>query len=335
MNDPIDIVIPWVDGSDPDWQNKKNQYSPTEASDFDSNINYRFESWDNLNYLLRAIEKFMPWFNRIFLITDHQIPGFLNESNDRLIVVDHTDYIPQKYLPTFNTNTIEMNIWRIKKLSENFIYFNDDIFPLMPIDQSYYFKDNIVCDEAIESIIFPSKRASYMGRYQLINNMKIINRHFEKRKVQAKDPEKWFNKCYGKLEERNEWMKPWYDFAGFRNPHMPNAFKKSIIKKIWELEYDVLDKASRNKFRAYNDITQYVIRYWQLCTGEFNPRLTQGKAYTVTIDNYKEVADVIRNQSEQMISIDEVCSENEFDIIKNEINSAFKEILPEKSSFEK
>lgn len=335
MNDPIDIVIPWVDGNDPVWRDKKNQFSPTEASDFDANINYRYESWDNLNYLLRAIEKFMPWYHRIFLITDNQTPDFLNVENEKLRIVDHKEYIPDKYLPTFNTHTIEMNMWRIKDLSENFVYFNDDVFPLQPIDEEYLFKDNMVCDEAIEGIIFPSKKASYMGRYEAINNMKIINRHFNKREVQSKNPEKWFNKCYGELEQRNEWMKPWYDFAGFRNPHMPNAFKKSVIKEIWNAEYEVLDKASRNKFRAYNDVTQYVIRYWQLCTGDFNPRLTLGKAYTVTMDNYKDVADVIRNQKEQTISIDEVCMEDEFITIKKEINSAFETILPEKSYFEK
>jgi hypothetical protein len=335
MNDPIDVVIPWVDGSDPEWQKNKQYYEKLQNQVDESDTNYRFESWDNLNYLFRAIEKFMPWVNSIFLITCGQIPSFLKRDHPKLNIVFHKDYIPEEYLPTYNSNTIEMNLFRINKLSENFILFNDDLFPLQHIDEDYYFQNNVPCDEAIEAIIMPNVSSSAIGRYYLINDMRIINRHFHKREVQSKNYNKWFTDVYGELLQRNIWMKPWYDFAGFRNAHMAAPYKKSTMKKIWHLEYETLDRASRNHFRNYNDITHFVVRYWQLCEGNFIPRRTLGKSFTVTMNNYEEVASVIEKQSEFMISTNEICTTNDFSVIKDRINDAFEKILPDKCSFEK
>jgi hypothetical protein len=81
------------------------------------------------------------------------IPNFLNTENPKLEIVRYEDYIPKEYLPVFNSNTIEMNYHRIDDLSENFVLFNDDMIPLQPIDEEYYFQNNRVCDEAVENIV--------------------------------------------------------------------------------------------------------------------------------------------------------------------------------------
>ena len=96
-----------------------------------------------------------------------------------------------------------------------------------------------------------------------------------------------------------------------------------------------MHETSISKFRNFSCVNQWLARYWQLCEGDFIPRRTLGKSYTVTIDNYKEVVDVIRNQEQPVICINEECSPEDFEVIKKEINSAFEELLPEKSSFEK
>ena len=67
MKDKIDIVIPWVDGNDIKWQNEKNKYK--QKKDEKLNNSSRFRDWDNLQYIFRGIEKFMPWVNNIFFIT--------------------------------------------------------------------------------------------------------------------------------------------------------------------------------------------------------------------------------------------------------------------------
>jgi hypothetical protein len=337
MNNDIDIVIPWVDDSDPKWKEQLNSVIAETEAECDSISNVRFESWDNLTYWFRAIENCMPWVRKIFFVTCGQIPEFIDVSNPKLAIVNHTDYIPAEYLPTFNSNTIEMNYHRIDDLSENFILFNDDFFPLWEIDEEYYFKENKICDEAVENIITTAAfgPVSNMARYTQINNMFIINKHFKKREVQAKHPEQWFNECYGDRLERTRSLIFWNDFPGFYDPHLPSAMKKSTLKRIWEMEEEHLDKASRNKLRAYNDVTQYLIRYWQICEGDFWPRKTLGKVFFVDINNYKEVADAIRCKDYQMISINECATPDEFEIIKAEINSSFEELFPNKSSFEK
>lgn len=337
MNGKIDIILPWVDGSDPKWLQEKEEWYLKTHADVKANSNIRFQSWDNLHYWFRAIEKFMPWVNKIVFVTWGHVPEFLNVSHPKIKIVKHSDYIPEKYLPTFNSNTIEMNYHRIEDLEENFIIFNDDFFPLQPIEEEYYFKDNTVCDEAVEGPIIPVDTGliSNMAKYVQVNNMIIINRYFKKREVQEKNWDKWYCEEYGELLERTKSLSYWYNFVGFRDPHMASAMKKSTLKHLWEIEEKTLDAASCNRFRGVSDVSQYLIRYWQLCTGDFYPRRTLGKFYAVDINNCKEVAQAIAEQKWQMISINENCTGKEFDTVKEIINKAFETILPQKSSYER
>lgn len=336
MDEKVDVVIPWVDGNDTAWIKEKNKWYAIQNPDKESNSNNRYQSWDNLKYWFRAIEKFMPWINNIFFITWGHIPSFLNTNHPKLKIVKHEEYIPNEYLPTFNANTIELNFHRIANLSQRFIYFNDDIFPLVPVDRNYYFKDNMICDEAIETPIIPMMNgeiSKFTWNMRALD-ISIINKNFNKREVQKQFHDKWFSESYGELLERNKSLSYWDNFVGFRDPHVPSAFLKSTFKKVWEKESVVLNRACKTKFRDFSCVNQWLIRYWQLCEGNFSPRRTLGKSYTVTIDNYKEIAELIRNQGQQMICINEECSSREFEVIKREINSAFEFLLPNKSAFE-
>lgn len=336
MNDVIDIIIPWVDGSDPEWQAEKAKYLPYFQTDPNANSSIRFQSWDNLQYWFRAIEKFMPWVHKIFFVTWGHVPRFLNTDCPKLKIIKHSDYIPPEYLPTFNSNTIEMNYHRIEELSEKFILFNDDFFPLQAIPKTYYFQDDMVCDEAVESPIMPVDIGSISGWScrMKANNILFINRHFSKREVQKKNYDKWFCTAYGELIQRNEGLRYWNNFCGFHDPHMASAMKKATLRKLWEVEPNTLHRASMNRFRGETDLSQYLVRYWQLCEGNFIPRKTLGKPFLVTTENYKEIAESIKKQEWQMVSLNEECLPKEFEKIKLTINQAFAKILPEKSMFE-
>lgn len=337
MNGKIDIVLTWVDGGDPKWRREKEMFLKGRQIEKGSDSHIRFESWDNLQYWFRAVERFMPWIHQVVFITYGHLPAFLKTDHHKLKIVKHTDYIPAQYLPTFNSNTIEMNLHRILELSENFILFNDDFFPLQPIAEDYYFRDDQVCDEAVENIITTAAfgPVSHMARYTQVNNMFVINKYFKKREVQEKNWDKWYCEDYGELLERTKSLQYWYDFPGFYDPHLASAMKKSVLTHLWEVEEAALDRASRNAFRAYSDITQYVIRYWQICSGDFFPRKTKGKVFFVDMENYKNIADEIAGQKWQMVSLNENCTPEEFAVIKKEINQSFERILPDKSSFEK
>lgn len=337
MSSGIDIIIPWVDGNDPVWQREREQVQNKYHINVNANSNVRYESWDNLQYIFRGIEKFMSWVDKVFLVTCGHLPEFIDVNNTKLRIIKHSDYIPQEYLPTFNSNVIELNYHRIKELSDRFILFNDDCYPLKPIPKEYYFHGELPCDEAVESPIMPvdigaiSQYASYIKA----NNVLFINRHFNKRKVQEQNWDKWYFDGYGELLERNKGLRYWNNFAGFHDYHMPVPLKKSTLQLLWEIDYDELNQVSHNQFRHSSDMSWCIARYWQLCTGDFVPRKSVGKPYFVTADNYRNVARAIRDRETQMICLTEDCTPQEFTVIKKEINSALHDILPRKCSFEK
>lgn len=336
-NEPIDVVIPWVDGNDPEWNKERKKYVGTlDYFEKESNSDTRFESWDNLKYIFRGIETCMPWVNKVFLITYGHIPDFLNIDCPKLRVIKHSDYIPTEYLPTFNSNTIEINYHRINELSENFILFNDDLFPLKEVSENYYFKNNLICDEAVERALCPSitELDSRVNMYRCVNNMIIINKYFDKRKVQKKHFFKWYNLKYGKKLMRTISLHHYFDFDYFSIPHMACPMKKSVIAKLWELEPEVFHISSMNRFRSYSDVSQYVFRFWTLCEGKFNPRRTKGIYVNITDNNCDEIVDIIKQRKEIMLVLNEEESLKDFHKAKEKINAAFEEIFPNKSSYE-
>ena len=133
----IDVVYTWVNGSDPVWLKKKTYWSnlginksvnDTNKADESSSAN-RYRDNNELKYSIRSIERYAPWIRNIYLVTDNQIPNWLNLENDRLIMVTHSDIFPNKsHLPVFSSPAIESHLHRIQGISKKFIYFNDDVF---------------------------------------------------------------------------------------------------------------------------------------------------------------------------------------------------------------
>jgi len=88
----------------------------------------RFEDNDELRYSLRSVEKHAPWVRHIFIVTDGQIPSWLNLDDERVTVVPHADiFVNKSHLPTFSSPAIESHLHRIPGLSDWFIYMNDDV----------------------------------------------------------------------------------------------------------------------------------------------------------------------------------------------------------------
>ena len=171
----IDIVITWVNGNDPIWQQKQAEYKGVQKST-ESADPARYRDWGTLKYLLRSIEQNAPWVRKIFLVTDNQKPEWFVEQ-DKLVIVDHKDFIPNKYLPTFSSHTIENNMHRIPGLSEKFIYCNDDFFFLNKTKPEDFFLNGKPRDFA--SLHIHAVKNSLMI-YQIANNyISLINEHFD------------------------------------------------------------------------------------------------------------------------------------------------------------
>lgn len=129
----MDAVIAFVNGDDPLWIADYEQFSGP-------NIHAkRFRDWGTLKFIFRGIETNMPFVDRIFLAVsrESQVPEWVNR--DKVNVVLHKDFIPEEYLPAFNSCLIEMFLYRIPGLGEKFIYFNDDVFPVRPVQEKDLF----------------------------------------------------------------------------------------------------------------------------------------------------------------------------------------------------
>ncbi|XP_037827528.1 N-acetylglucosamine-1-phosphotransferase subunits alpha/beta isoform X1 [Lucilia sericata] len=120
--EPIDVVYTWVNGSDPAFISSIKKYDPN----FDP---ARFDDKNELKYSLRSVEKFAPWVRNIYIVTNGQIPKWLDLTNERVKIVSHEILAPNsQWLPTFSSAAIETFIHRIPNLSKRFLYLNDDIF---------------------------------------------------------------------------------------------------------------------------------------------------------------------------------------------------------------
>ena len=129
----MDAVITFVDGLDPLWQADYAAWHDGKAP-----LAKRFRDWGTLPYLLRGIERFMPFVEKVHLIVarESQVPAWVSE---KVHVVLHSDIIPAQFLPLFNSCAIEMFLHRIPGLAEQFLYFNDDMFPVAPCEAEDFF----------------------------------------------------------------------------------------------------------------------------------------------------------------------------------------------------
>ena len=330
----IDIVIPWVDGSDKEWLKEKNKYLPKEdKKNIDVQVD-RYRDWDNLQYIFRGIEKFCPWVNKVFFITCGQKPKWLNINCEKLVVINHKDYIPKEYLPTFSSHPIELNMHRIKGLSEHFIYLNDDFFFLNKTNLADFFSNKGL--PKVVAIEKPISVSCDQFNDILMNNFKLISKKFDKKLV--KKGRKWYS-C---KNIRGLIINKFFDFinksgwTGFYFEHLPAPFLKSSIEDCWQVFGNDLDRVSKNKFRSNYDVNQYLFTQYQICTGKFEPdRMNRKGRYLLidSADNIEKTCQTIKKQKYKMVCINDAGVQN-FEYTKNKINSALQEILPEKSSFE-
>ena len=131
----MDAVIAYVDGNDPLW---RQDYALAVGGQA---LTKRYRDWGTLPFLMRGIARHLPFVDRVFLVVsrESQVPDWVNREQVRVVL--HADIIPDGFLPTFNSTTIEMFLHRIPGLSERFLYFNDDIFPLMDMAETDFFPD--------------------------------------------------------------------------------------------------------------------------------------------------------------------------------------------------
>ena len=334
MNDKIDLVIAWVDDSDEEWIKEKNKYSNKKIDVENSIIRYR--DLGTLKYLFRGIEKFAPWINKIHFVTYGHIPKWLNVENPKINIVCHKDYIDEEFLPTFSSRPIELNLHRIKGLSDKFIYFNDDMFFIDKVKPSDFFKKGYPKYAAICDSLRADKTNDKYA-HNILNASIIINNHFNKRKEMIKHLNKWFSIKYGKYNLKNILNFPYKECSRLCNFHMPYPYLKKTFSEVWNEENEILNETCKNKIRTIMDVNQTIFWYWAIFKNEFYPqKIKMGKYYGITDDNSKIVETITKQKCKIICINDTYMSENvNFESVKNEIKNAFETILNEKCSYEK
>lgn len=214
----IDVVVTWVDGEDPSHQSKLQKYLvECQKPGFHRRAlsATRFANSGEIAFCLRSIRSHARWVNRIFLVTDGQIPSWLGAEQRRdlgVTVVDHKEIFRgyEEFLPTFNSLSIETLIHRVPGLSEFFIYLNDDIVFVRNVDPHDYF------------------RAGWpVFRGQWCRLRKTLAQRLHLRKAEHLE---------GLVGTRNE--EKWAPLHGevFRLAHAPHPLRRSLLEEICDDE---------------------------------------------------------------------------------------------------
>ena len=324
----IDFVITWVDPSDPQWQQQKSKYKPDKGADESSK---RYRDWDNLKYWFRGIEQNAPWVNKIYFVTYGHVPKWLNLKHPKLQIVKHTDFIPKEYLPTFNSNSIELNLFRIKGLSEKFVFFNDDFFLINRTEPTDFFKHGEPCGAACLNVNTPS--GDIMDGI-IANNIAIINQHFKLRSVVGRNISKWLNLKNKQYLYGNFALLPYGNFAGIRPEHLPASIVKSTYKKLWQLEPEKFHATCLNKFRSPTDINHWLMKYWQICEGNFTPRNVNWGKYYEYGQGLPVLQKILRSKKYKTVCLNDTAPDQDFIAAKNFTNRCLLEKFPQRSQFE-
>ncbi len=140
---PIDVVYTWVNGADPDWLARKTRALAENgrvSANRQAANGSRYVSRDELRYSMRSLHYYAPWVRNVFLVTDDQVPAWLNVDNPKLRLVSHREIFGDTgRLPTFNSHAIESRLHRIPGLAEHFLYLNDDVFFGRPVTPQTFF----------------------------------------------------------------------------------------------------------------------------------------------------------------------------------------------------
>lgn len=290
----IDVVLTYVDTTDKEWQEEFKKYSSIDA---DNHCRYR--SFDNVQYIFRGIEKFMPWVRQIYFVVQSpsQIPDWLDCNNPKLKIVYHQDYIPPELLPTFNSSVIEMFLHRIKGLSEHFLYFNDDMFPLAEISPDCFF-DRWGNARILQNPRTPKKTNQFQK--MLNNNEELLRKRY-------------------RMEH------------GYHNDHLPFPIIKSMMRDVIEDNIDdIMDAMSDSPTRQDKNLSLHLVKNFIIYMGRASDPVIRGRRVELrdgdAVKSYPTDQIVCYNDNKALVK--------DFDRVKKEFLTILNNILPDKSSFE-
>ena len=292
----MDAVITFVDGTDPLWQ---QDYL---AATRQAALAKRYRDWGTLPYLLRGIQRHMPFIERVFLVVsrESQVPDWVDPTQVKIIY--HADILPAACLPTFNSAAIELFLHRIPCLSEQFLYFNDDIFPMMDLTPEEF---------------FPGGKPATGYSHHLFAT-RLYKQH-------TRNADRLTRQALG-LRPRLRFLRP---------QHSCMPLLRSVCEEVFrKLEPQLL--ATVTPLRSPVNCNQYLFADYQLLSGHGLARRLSCRHLSLAAVRPARLAAAIRAPKQKLLCINDVeMSPARFAELREAMLAAFADHFPEKSCFER
>ncbi|DAA86325.1 TPA: hypothetical protein CPT87_03020 [Candidatus Gastranaerophilales bacterium HUM_5] len=255
----IDLVYLWVNDKDEKWQKKRKYWAnKLEVNGTPEDSECRYSNNDELKYSLRSAEMYAPWINKIFIVTDNQIPDWLDTNHPKIRIIDHKEIMPEECLPCFNSNAIETCIDNITELSEYFLYANDDMFFSSPVKPDDFF----------------DKTGRPIVNLRLRDWLEAANTHMQNIEFTINLFQTKFN-----LSENLKTSEP---------SHCIDAYRKSGFSECKKKFQKVFDRTMQYKFRSENAVQRIIHSFYMLekQTGVLclNPKIEE-QDFQIQVDN--------------------------------------------------
>lgn len=253
----VDFVVPMVFPDDPEWVAEWERCH----SGGGVGEHVRWRSWGTEEIMVRGVMRYMPWLRRVYILLarESQVQPWMSslakERHDIDVkILFHKDFIPSDYLPCFTSPTIEMFLHWIPDLSERFIYANDDMYALSPLQETDFFVDGKPCQRMFEK---PFPAAPNVFERKCMYQLNMIGRDFGRR----------------------------FDGVWLKNGHTFAPILKSSCEAVWARHGTEIRSCLSPIRRTERSFNHYIYVYWQEFSGNCFPkvprRIYAGKGTTV------------------------------------------------------
>ncbi len=291
----MDIVITYVNGLDPVWRKQYEEFTNTPIMD------KRFRDWGTLKYLFRGIAKNMPFIRKVHLVVsgESQVPEWINREEVNIVL--HKDIIPESLLPTFNCNPIEMHLHNIADLDEEYLYFNDDIFPLKECKPTDFFREG-------------------RGVLGMSHHLFV----FDMFKQICRNSDSTARRALGMRTSR----------LFLRPQHVCTPMLKSEVQGLYDKIGDEI-VGSMTTTRSAKNLNQYLYLDYMYLKGKIiNERLSK-KHFSVGVVSASKLRKFIERPTHKLTCINDVqLSEERYEELRKALLESFEAALPSKSKYE-
>ena len=308
----VDLVYLWVDGNDPVWREKRRRYSKSSYSDVGMDNEARYSDNGELKFSLRSVEKYAPWINKIFIVTDGQVPEWLDLNNQKIEIINHKEILKPEYLPTFNSVVIEHAIHNIPGLSEHFLYANDDMFFNREVKKSDFFTPDG------RPIVRFNRR--FFRKLWLKFLEKGLKKPTNNYNITIQNAALMVERRYGR-------------YIGHKTHHNIDAYRKSDYAHTFETFQKEIEPTLHNHTRGDNDIQRNLYSFVPVVEKKAKVKfVSQKESFRCHIEKPYYFDRLIKyNPMLFCLNDCEYADANSHEILKNFLNNKF----PQKSKFEK